>query len=117
MFSRETYSLTVAGQEIYVVTSPAAISAIYREKNRLEYDSVAKEAMAQFGWTRETVERMYDVQGMTKHGLDENHEDVKIQMHPGPKLDVLQARFLGHIERLINDEIGRFTFFNFHLNM
>lgn len=109
MFSRETYSLMVAGQEIYVVTSPAAISAIYREPSRLEYDSVAKEAMAQFGWTRETVERMYDVQGTAKNGLDQNHEDVKMQMHPGPRLDELQARFLARIERLIDDEQGQFA--------
>lgn len=106
MFYREIFSLTVAGQEIYVVTSPNDISAIYRESSRLEYDSVAKEAMKQFGWTSETVDRMYDLHGMAKHGLDQNHEDVKLQMHPGPRLEELQAKFLEHIERLIIGEQG-----------
>lgn len=105
-FYRETYSLTVAGQVIYVVTSPNDTSAIYRESTRLEYESVAKEAMKQFGWTSETVEKMFNSNGMAKHGVNQNHEDVKLQMHPGTMLEDLQNKFLEQIERLVLNQQG-----------
>lgn len=103
-FYRETYSLTVAGQEIYVVTSPADILAIYRESVKLDFESVSQEAMRQFGWTNETLERMCDHHGMAEHGMDLNHKDVKAQLHPGEKFDALQTSFLNHIGHLIDDK-------------
>lgn len=88
------FTVMVGGRELYVVTSASDISTIYRDNARLEYDPVDKEAMAQFGWTTDTSRKMLDQSLTTKHSVGRCHDDVKLQLHPGAKLDDLQARLL-----------------------
>ena len=97
--TREIFSLTVMGEEMYIVTSPADVLAVYKESTKIDFDAIVKGIMGDFGCTDVTISKMFERDGASKHWMDLCHDDFKLQMHPGNRLEVLQNTFLGNIDR------------------
>ncbi|POS72084.1 hypothetical protein DHEL01_v209524 [Diaporthe helianthi] len=76
--SREIFTVTVMGEEMYIATSPSDVAAVYRDTQRLEFDAFIRDVMADFGCTKETLEKMFDSTGKPKHWMDTTHDDFKL---------------------------------------
>ncbi|KAF2197034.1 cytochrome P450 [Delitschia confertaspora ATCC 74209] len=87
------------GEELYVITSPEDVLAVYKDTTSLDFDPIIRDIMADFGLTRHTLDKMFDRKFGQKHWMDLCHADFKLQMHPGEKLEVLQSTFLGNIDK------------------
>ncbi|KAK4159598.1 cytochrome P450 [Cladorrhinum sp. PSN259] len=86
------------GQELYIVTSATDVLTVYKESEKLSFDAIIKSILGDFGCTDITIEKIFQrPEGSSKTWMDVCHTDFKIQMHPGEKLDVMQAKFLGNI--------------------
>lgn len=96
--SHEPWSLTVMGEETYIVTSPSDVLAVYRDTVKLDPDRVVKDILVQFGVTQANVNKLFDRHGTSRHTMDHFHELFKVQMHPGDRLETLQNTFLGNID-------------------
>jgi hypothetical protein len=83
------------------VTSPQDVIAVFKNPKALSFDPFIKNVMQVFGASPAAVEKMYQVDGTTplhKSFMEVSHDNFKLQLHPGDKLDTLQARFLGRID-------------------
>lgn len=98
------FTITVMGEDMYIVTSPSDVAAVYRDTQRLDFDAFIKDVMHDFGCTKETLEKMFDPTGRPKHWMDKAHDDFKLQMHPGHHLRNVEAQFLGNIDRMMHFE-------------
>lgn len=85
------------GEVLYIVTSPSDVQQMYKEPS-LSFEAVISGFMSQFGCTPDTLQKMFDKTGRTKHWMDGSHDDFKLQMHPGDKFEVLNDSFLRNIE-------------------
>lgn len=96
------------GEELYIVTSPSDVQAIYKEP-KLSFEAVIAATMADFGCSPDTVHKMFDKEGKSKNWMDLSHEDFRLQMHPGEKFELLNKAFLDNIESLLQwDNITSF---------
>src|SRR5690349_522501 len=43
--TREIFSVSVMGQELYIVTSATDVLAVYKESEKLDFDSIVKDIM------------------------------------------------------------------------
>ncbi|KAJ0107551.1 hypothetical protein J7T55_007741 [Diaporthe amygdali] len=100
--TREIFTVTVMGEDMYIATSPGDVVAVYRDTQKLDFDAFIKDIMHDFGCTNETLEKMFDSTGKPKHWMDKIHDDFKLQMHPGDRLKSVETQFLGNIDRLMN---------------
>ncbi|CAG8959642.1 hypothetical protein HYFRA_00001545 [Hymenoscyphus fraxineus] len=92
------------GQELYIVTSPKDVLSVYKNSKGLDFNPIIKEIMASFGLRASTLDKMFDLDSNGKCWMDTAHGIFKLQMHPGEKLDELQATFLGNIDKSLNWE-------------
>lgn len=92
------------GEELYIVTSPGDVLAVYKETAALDFDPIVREIMADFGVTEQTLDKMFDRNFGGKHWMDQSHANFKLQMHPGEKLGVLQRIFLDNIDQSLRWE-------------
>ncbi|KAL9068119.1 MAG: hypothetical protein Q9157_006604 [Trypethelium eluteriae] len=60
--TRKPFTLTLAGEKIYVVTSPFDVADVNRNVVQLTFDQYIKDMMIAFGATRESVAKMWQVQ-------------------------------------------------------
>ncbi|KAI0894405.1 cytochrome P450 [Annulohypoxylon nitens] len=97
--TKEVFTITVLGQEYYIVTRPSNILEVFRETNKLDYDAIAKDYMESAGMTVANNDRLFDRKDASKHAIDRLHDNVKLQLHPGEKLDMLQKRILQNLDR------------------
>ncbi|OCL02126.1 cytochrome P450 [Glonium stellatum] len=96
--TREPFSMTVMGQSMYFVTSPDDVVTVYKNPVALDYNPFIKEVFLGLGLSQPTIDKMYDENYKSgKHFVDVMHENFKLQMHPGEKLDILQTSLLGYI--------------------
>jgi hypothetical protein len=87
--SREPFAITVMGEELYIITSPDDILAVYKETIALDFDLIIKEIMVDFGVNAQTLDKMFDHNASDKHLMYLSHANFKLQMNPGDKLEVL----------------------------
>ncbi|RYP61048.1 hypothetical protein DL770_009861 [Monosporascus sp. CRB-9-2] len=92
------WSLTILGEEMYVVSSPNDVLLVYREPIKLDADFAVKDVLADFGVTPDNIAKIFDRNGTPKHWMDYCHEHFKSQMHPGERFNILQEKFLGNID-------------------
>ncbi|KAG6353487.1 hypothetical protein INS49_005668 [Diaporthe citri] len=100
--TREIITVTVTGEEMYIATSPSDVAAVYLDTQKLDFDAFIKDVMRDFGCTEETLQKTFDSDGRPKHWMDKTHVDFKLQMHPGDQLRIVESKFLGNIDRLMN---------------
>lgn len=107
---REPWSLTVAGNQIYIMTSASDVSVVYKNIEQLTFDDYIEDMMLHFGSSKTAVRTMFAIPNKadpTPTGLQPNpsHKSLihlsesfyRQQLHPGEKLDILQDSFLGNI--------------------
>lgn len=107
---REPWSLTVAGNQIYIMTSASDVSAVFKNIEQLTFDDYIEDMMLHFGASKAAVHTMFaapEKADQTPTGLQPNplHKSLihlsesfyRQQLHPGKKLDILQDTFLGNI--------------------
>ena len=92
------------GEELYVITSPEDVLAVYKETAALDFDPIVQEILGDFGVKKQTSDKMFDRNYGDKHWMDLSHANFKLQMHPGEKLEVLQSTFLGNIDHALRWE-------------
>lgn len=113
----EPWGLTIAGQQIYVVTSPADVSAVYKNVKQLTFDDYIEDMMLRFGTSRSAVDTMLqkpdalkqpssDLQpNPTKNSLLQICQSLYHQaLCPGEKLETLQDNLLGIIDKSLTWE-------------
>jgi hypothetical protein len=87
---------------MYIVTSPDDVLSVYKNTKALDFNPIIKDIVTDFGVTSATLERMFEERFKGKCWMDLTHDDFKLQLHPGEKLDVLQDTFLSNIDRSLN---------------
>ncbi|OCL04151.1 cytochrome P450, partial [Glonium stellatum] len=97
--TREVFTITVAGEEMYIVTSPEDVLSVYKNTKALDFNPIIRDIMTDFGLTPTTLDKMFEQRFTGKCWMDLTHDDFKLQLHPGEKLDALQDTFLGNIDR------------------
>ncbi|CAG8976222.1 hypothetical protein HYALB_00010768 [Hymenoscyphus albidus] len=102
--TREIFSVTVMGQQLHIVNSPKDVLSVYKNSKGLDFNPIIKEIMASFGLRASTLGKMFDLDSNGKFWMDTAHENFKLQMHPGERLDELQTTFLGNIDKSLNWE-------------
>lgn len=71
---------------------------MFRETTKLDYDAIAKDYMESAGMTAANNDRLFACKDTSKHAIDRLHDNVKLQLHPGEKLDMLQKRILQNLD-------------------
>ena len=116
--TRQPFSLTVMGEELYIITSAEDVSAVYRNTKALDFDPFIHNVAMAFGATKTNADKMFEVPSIsekkkllgdgegpdrpTKSFIEQSHDNYKLQLHPGPKLDELQAAFLDRIDSYLH---------------
>ncbi|TVY84366.1 Cholesterol 7-alpha-monooxygenase [Lachnellula suecica] len=96
--SRQVFSLTVMGQELYIATSPKDVLSVYKNSKAIGFNPVIRQLLGTFGLRPATLDKMFVENTNGKSWMDISHGNLKLQMHPGNKLDELQAEFHGNID-------------------
>lgn len=86
------------GQELYIVTSPKDTLSVYKNSKALDFNPIIKEIMASFGLRSSTLDKMFQETAEGKSWMDISHDNFKLQMHPGERLEEIQGKFLGNID-------------------
>ncbi|KAH7305550.1 cytochrome P450 [Stachybotrys elegans] len=97
--TREIFSLVVMGEELYIVTNPSDIQEVFKHATSLDHDAMAADILIDMGVTKSTVVRIFEPIYRSKNYIQATHDDFRAQLHPGPRLDKLQADFLAHIDK------------------
>ena len=107
----------VGGEKLYVVTSPADVSAIYRNNTTLSWDAMLDDLLVAFGVSATTIPKLW--QKLQPDSMDENGTDrvpqglslihstldlYKRQLLPGRRLDDFSRTLLGHINKSLRWE-------------
>lgn len=106
---RKPFAITLAGKQLYILTSPDDISAAYKETEALTFDIFVRDMMDSFGASKQSMDGMWLPAG--DHGFnalvpnperkclaDLTRDFHKQQLHPGPELDNISGKFIACID-------------------
>ena len=96
------WSLTVMGEEMYIVSGTDDVGLVYAQKRKLDADSAVRDVLKDFGVSDKSLDKIFDDQdGNAKHWMDECHDHFRTQMIPKDNgrshFDDLETTFLGNI--------------------
>lgn len=111
--TKETFSVTVAGKEIYIMTSPITVAAALRKLQTFEYDSTITGMMRRFGISSEAIQVLYlkptvafrkshpdmDPELISKTMADLGGIFILKQLSPKEGYPEFEAKFLGEISQ------------------
>lgn len=109
--SREPFAMTVAGQTIYIATSPHDFASIWKNSNAFSMTPLSKEMYGRVGLSEKSVESMFDPHPEARYN-EKNQRPMNPtqmvtelhyqQLHNGPNLDALVEKKLipGLFQRL-----------------
>lgn len=102
--SREPFTLTIAGAELYIITNPQDMSLVYKSTESLAFDDFIRDLHVGFGMSAYGRETMWDDTAgkCLVHQANDIHH---AQLHPGEHLDDLTQKFLGQIERRLRPDM------------
>ena len=115
--TREPSALTLAGETIYVITSPEDATAAYKGTSRLTFDGFIKDMMMTFGASKHGIGQMWSIPYLStpkatrsktnplRKPLAHLGEDLyRHQLLPGKGLEPLQETLLGRIHDMMTLE-------------
>jgi len=111
--SRKPFGITVAGANIYVLTSASDATAMSKNTQELVFDDYVKEMMASMGSSEAGITKMWQARRPSKMGYPNpfgkplgrlSEEIFRKQLHPGAHLTELQHKFLSSIHQSLNAE-------------
>ena len=112
--THEPFTLTIAGERIYIVFAPEDVSAVYRNNTTLEFDTHVQDLFKSFDGSSDGIRKLR----MPHHAMEKGpkeptplidsdalpppsdsvglhiRQSYKHQLQPGDKLDVLEVRIL-----------------------
>jgi hypothetical protein len=118
--AREPFTLTLAGEQIYVVTNPTDVAEVYKNNTSLSFDVFISDLMLSCGATKETVHKMNQVPppyptGSSLSGLNPGNKSLirlaidfhHLQLLQGPNshADEITDTFLGHIDKFLQWDV------------
>jgi hypothetical protein len=100
------------GDTIYVITSAADVSTLYRRTDTLTFDAYITDTMSNMGATPEATRRMWQSPQSSSRSLFANPKNEPLahlsfsifqhQLHPGKPMDQLETVLLERIDNLIS---------------
>ena len=109
--TRRPFRVTLAGEVLYILTSPHDVAAAYKETESLTFDVFIRDIMVAFGASSGAIEKMWLLPSNDKNGFNAqvtnpNHKSLaqltrdfhKQQLHPGQNQRSLGAKFQDYIE-------------------
>lgn len=108
--SREPFGVTVAGQTLYIITSPDYVPLIYRNTTTLTFDEFVRDMMLSVGASEDGVRKMWESPRPDSTNPDRLHkilahagEDYyRQQFHPGNHLGDLWVEIQQRINKNLN---------------
>jgi hypothetical protein len=105
----------VAGERLYIISSPQDVSAVYKNIVSLTFDDYIRDMMYQFGGSEDAVQKMWqdpsgDGKGTALLSPNPFHKNLarlsedfyRQQLHPGTNLEDLQSQFMPKIHESLN---------------
>ena len=117
---REPFTLTLGGEEIYVITEPNDVAEVYKNNTSLSFDVFISDLMLSCGATAETVDKMNRApppypSGSSTSGLNPGNKSLirlAIDFHhfqllqgPNSHADEITDTFLRHIDKFLQWDI------------
>ncbi|KAL8754753.1 MAG: hypothetical protein Q9199_004124 [Rusavskia elegans] len=96
--SREPFTITIAGAELYIITNPQDMSLVYKSTGSLAFDEFIRDLHVGFGMSAYGRHTMWD-DSAGKYLVHQANDLHRAQLHPGEHLDDLTRKLLGQIER------------------
>lgn len=104
----------MAGERLYIITSPQDVSAVYKNIVSLTFDDYIRDMMYQFGGSEDAVQKMWQDPSKGTRLLSPNplHKNLarlgedfyRQQLHPGTNLENLQSQFMPKIHKSLSYE-------------
>ena len=107
----------MAGERLYIITSPQDVSAVYKNTVSLTFDDYIRDMMYQFGGSEYAVQKMWqdpskDGEGTKLLSPNPLHKNLarlgedfyRQQLHPGTNLEYLQSQFMPNIHKSLSYE-------------
>ncbi|KAL8637400.1 MAG: hypothetical protein Q9228_005324 [Teloschistes exilis] len=102
---REPFALTLGGEKLYILTSHADIISAYKNNTTLDYGPIIGELTQSFGVSQESIKKIFvpteeflhETSAYNPHGkpfFRLKSDFYHAQLHPGPKFEATQAKFL-----------------------
>ena len=98
--TREPFSITVAGQRLYIITSPRDMASVYKNSSTLSFDSFVHDLDAAFGMSPGALRILFDMSS-GKCISRQTDSIYGAQLHPGQLLEDLTGQFVSRIEQRI----------------
>lgn len=100
--SRDIFSVTVVGEELYIAASANDVNSIYKDTKNLDFDAVIVDLLREFGISKETLDKLFDAQSSGgRNWMDRQHDVYREQMHPVGRGNALAEAIVEHIDRAV----------------
>lgn len=100
--SRDIFSVTVMGEELYIAPSADDVNSIYKDTKNLDFDAVIVDLLREFGISKDTLDKLFDAQlSGGRNWMDRQHDVYRTQMHPGGRGDALAEAILEQVDKAV----------------
>lgn len=100
--SRDIFSVTVVGEELYIAASADDVNSIYKDTKNLDFDAVIVDLLREFGISKDTLDKLFDAQlSGGRNWMDRQHDVYREQMHPGDRGNAVSEAVLEQVDRAV----------------
>ena len=106
----EPFTITIAGQSLYVITSAKDIEELYRNKSTLSWELFVQELYRWIGFSNKAVRKLWQPPTETAKKIDPVRilspnemvaEYQRRQLRPGKHLEILAKSMINHVDCLL----------------
>ena len=107
--TRDPFTIVVAGQKLCIITSSQDVQAVYKNSLSLTFDDYIRDMMLSFEMTPLAVDKMWQKptpestligsNSLNKSLVQRGEDFYRQQLHPGPKLEILQRKLMSNIDQ------------------
>ncbi|KAK7698549.1 hypothetical protein SLS64_012417 [Diaporthe eres] len=100
--SRDIFSVTVMGEELYIAASADDVNSIYKDTKNLDFDAVIVDLLREFGISKDTLDKLFDAQlSGGRSWMDRQHDVYREQMHPVGRGNAVAEAIVEQIDRAV----------------
>lgn len=101
--SRDIFSVTVVGEELYIAASADDVNSIYKDTKNLDFDAVIVDLLREFGISKDTLDKLFDAQlSGGRSWMDRQHDVYREQMHPVGRGNAVAEAILEQIDKEVH---------------
>lgn len=121
----EPFTLTIAGERIYIVLSPENVSAVYRNNTTLEFDTHVQDLFKLFDGSTAGITKLrmphHSKETEPRSAIESDElppsqnsvglfirQSYKQQLQPGEKLDILEVKIMQSLTKSLDDVHKKF---------